>query len=160
MFQIVAAIATLLIIALVVALAVVLSSHAQHHDLDRQEVISGLPGFASKPDAPLVTWEEAMSGAFRAKNFNGSWWGPEEIQWQDAEGNLVLWNVNTNGTTVLVSKELLNRFQGRARYMIRICPFRNFSFNFVCSIQYQPNENDRHLQCYSLNLSRLTMNVP
>lgn len=63
-----------------------------------------------------ITFEEFLSGAFRAKYFNGSWSSDTEIQWKDALGNLVAWNVETEETTVIVSSDLLDDFQGSSSF--------------------------------------------
>lgn len=71
-------------------------------------------GYGSKEtQAPgAITFEEFITGAFSAKSFNGSWWSEYQLQWKDVEGNLVTWDIRTNESEVLVSKDLLTSFSG------------------------------------------------
>ena len=55
-----------------------------------------------EPDGEPITFNDYILGRFRANSFNGTWWSANEIQWRDRANNLVLWNVLTNQTTVLV----------------------------------------------------------
>lgn len=64
-----------------------------------------------------ITFDEYLSGTFSYKGFNGTWWSNNEIQWEDDEGNLVLWNIDTGETTILVSKEMLDSFGSGSRFM-------------------------------------------
>lgn len=52
---------------------------------------------------PGVTFDDFLSNKYRAKVFNGTWYSPNEIQWRDANGDLVLWNVETYQTKPLVT---------------------------------------------------------
>ena len=63
-----------------------------------------------------ITFDEFLSGTFRPKYYNGTWWSNNEIQWKDTDGNLVLFNIDTETVTILVSKEVLDDL-GSARFL-------------------------------------------
>lgn len=74
---------------------------------DRRRNGDKLP-YASKSGEP-ITFDEFLSYEFSAKSFNGSWFSNNQIQWRDKENNLVLWNVNTNETTILVGADTVGQ---------------------------------------------------
>ena len=64
-------------------------------------------------DGDPITFNDYVTGRFRPRSFNGTWWSENQIQWRDRAGNLVLWNVLTNQTEILVSAAtvgLVSRF--------------------------------------------------
>lgn len=94
------AVSLVLVVTLVVILAVVFTTHDEVSD-------SGDP----------VTFDEYLSSNFSAKLFNGSWWSPRELQWQDADSNLVTWNVESGQTTVLVSAQMVSLVSATASFV-------------------------------------------
>ena len=58
-----------------------------------------------------------LSYEFSAKSFNGSWFSNDQIQWRDKENNLVLWNVDTNETTILVGADTVGQVSKTAQFV-------------------------------------------
>ena len=65
----------------------------------------------------MSTWSAPYSYEFSAKSFNGSWFSNNQIQWRDKENNLVLWNVNTNETTILVGADTVGQVSKTAQFV-------------------------------------------
>ncbi len=68
-------------------------------------------------DGDPITFDEFISSKFRAPSFNGTWWSGNEIQWQDEESNLVLFNVETNETSTLVAADTVGVVSNSATFM-------------------------------------------
>eukprot|EP00095_Tigriopus_kingsejongensis_P006635 maker-scaffold1179_size56971-snap-gene-0.18 protein:Tk06635 transcript:maker-scaffold1179_size56971-snap-gene-0.18-mRNA-1 annotation:"hypothetical protein DAPPUDRAFT_307138" len=68
------------------------------------------PKEAQEVEKEPITFDEYLSGKFSARTFSGQWWSRNEIQYKNPNGDLVLWDVETNLTRVLVSKDILSRF--------------------------------------------------
>jgi len=82
---------------------------------DRRRNGDKLP-YVSKSGEP-ITFDEFLSYEFSAKSFNGSWFSNNQIQWRDKENNLVLWNVNTNETTILVGADTVGQVSKTAQFV-------------------------------------------
>ena len=72
--------------------------------------------FVSTAGEP-ITFDEFLNYEFTAKSFNGSWYNDTMLQWRDRENNLVLWNVNTNETTILVGADTVGQISKFAQFV-------------------------------------------
>ncbi|TRY63634.1 hypothetical protein TCAL_00828 [Tigriopus californicus] len=70
-----------------------------------------MPLEQAKADGDPLAFDDIIQGKFYARTFNGKWWSDNEIQYKNSDGDLVLWNVETNTTKVLVSHEILSKFE-------------------------------------------------
>ena len=72
--------------------------------------------FVSTAGEP-ITFDEFLNYEFTARSFNGSWYNDTMLQWRDRENNLVLWNVNTNETTILVGADTVGQISKSAQFV-------------------------------------------
>ena len=70
-----------------------------------------------KPEGDPLTFSEFVGGWYYAKSFNGTWWSPTEIQWRDQADNLVLWNVETNESKILVASDTVGMVSSSASFV-------------------------------------------
>lgn len=74
-----------------------------------------LPGDAGDTfDRRPVTYDELLGGKFRPKGFSGTWWSSDHsyVLASPDTGDLVLWDVETNQTSTLVSKATIDAASG------------------------------------------------
>ena len=72
---------------------------------------------AFKAEGEPITFEEFITNQFYPTYFNGTWWSANEIQWSDPSENLVLWNVETQETSELVSSETVSLVSSSASFV-------------------------------------------
>ena len=68
-------------------------------------------------DGDPITFEEFITSKFSPSYFNGSWWSSRELQWRDEANNLVVWNVETEETSLLVSSETVGLVSSSATFI-------------------------------------------
>ena len=89
-----------------IVLSITLTADTQNEDEN---------GFVSEGEP--ITFEEFITNKFYPKYFNGTWWSSNEIQWSDQSENLVLWNVETQETSELVSSETVGLVSSSASFV-------------------------------------------
>ena len=101
-------------LAIVAVLAIVLSvtlTADRNRNNDNEE---GKPFVA---DGDPITFEEFITSKFSPSYFNGSWWSSRELQWRDEANNLVVWNVETEETSLLVSSDTVGLVSSSATFI-------------------------------------------
>ena len=103
-------------VAVIAMIAIILSVTLTTDIRRNNSRIGNLRKYKSNGGEP-ITFDEFLGGKFRSKSFNGTWWTGNEIQWRDKEDNLVLWNVETNQTTVLVASDSVGLVSSTASFV-------------------------------------------
>ena len=70
-----------------------------------------------KADGEPITFEEFISSQFSPAYFNGSWWSSHQLQWRDEANNLVVWDVETQESSVLVSSDTVGLVSSSASFI-------------------------------------------
>lgn len=68
-------------------------------------------------DGDPISLEEFITSKFSPSYFNGSWWSSHQLQWRDEVNNLVVWDVETQETSLLVSSDTVGLVSSSATFI-------------------------------------------